>query len=190
MIQRIGTLVFGFALFVVSDLRGADHPADTNSDQRITTAEIQSYWTNGFGAMLDDEKRAEENWQQGEFLWRNGERYRDEASLVSPFGWLPLAGNWGWLSPVETLTGLPWARLPAVGSSMRSAQPPVGASPVQGRMVSRRVLSLASRERKESKEVSPLSFQVRAATAVRRWRQTGKMFSSRPSHQGMQKPRI
>lgn len=98
MMQQIGVLFLGFSLFAVSCLRGAAHPADANSDQRITTAEIQSYWANGFGVMSADEKRAEEEWQQAEFLWRNGERYRDEASLADPFGWLPLAGNWVSLS--------------------------------------------------------------------------------------------
>lgn len=96
MVHRVVTFLTFFCLGL--PLWGNSHPADTDLNQRITTAEIRDYWTNGFGTMSDEDKRADSDWQQGEFLWRNGETYRVEASLAPPFCSLPATGNWVSLS--------------------------------------------------------------------------------------------
>ncbi|HUS37097.1 MAG TPA: Ig-like domain-containing protein, partial [Verrucomicrobiae bacterium] len=61
------------------------HPADTNSDFRITVNELTAYaalWKSGGDIPLSYVTRAG-------FIWRNGETYRCDASIEPPRCWIP-----------------------------------------------------------------------------------------------------
>ena len=61
------------------------HPADTNSDFRITVNELTAYaalWKSGGDIPLSYVTRAG-------FIWRNGETYRFDASFEPPRCWIP-----------------------------------------------------------------------------------------------------
>ena len=83
--QKSGIILFLLSIRIFADF----HPADTDQDFRITTAELSAAHDLLPNISSSDESLSDPSLAQAWFIWHAGETYQDRSSLNEPYRFLP-----------------------------------------------------------------------------------------------------